>query len=88
MAIHTIRNDTGAQLELWDFGEQLVNLANGQAIHTVPITITSVTITRVARGGVSYHNRAGAFVNGDSYRATLNGASVIFTGNGNVVTYT
>jgi len=89
MAIHTIRNNTGQQLELWDVGVQLANLADGQAVHTVPITITSVT-----RGGVGYHNRQGAFVDGDSYEATfiagnpLQPATVRFTGNQHTVSFT
>ncbi len=80
--INTVRNTTGQQLELWDVGTQLANLANGQAVHNLPITITSVT-----RGGVGYHRKRGAFQNGDSYAATFVAATatVLFTGNqGNV----
>ena len=83
MAIHTIRNNTGAQLELWDAGNLLANLANGASINTLPITITSVT-----RNEVQYHKRVGVFVNNDSYLATHAGASVIFTGSGSTVTFT
>lgn len=82
MAIHTIRNNTGQQLELWNAEVQLANLNDGQAVHTVPITISSVT-----RGGVGYHNRHGAFLHDDSYSATFIAATgtVLFTGNnGNV----
>lgn len=89
MAIHTITNNTGAQLELWDAGNRLANLANGQSVHTVPITISSVT-----RAGVGFMNRNGVFMNDDSYSATYvaaaapNPATVVFTGNAGVVRFT
>ncbi|UCE61417.1 MAG: hypothetical protein JSU63_06645 [Phycisphaerales bacterium] len=66
MPINTIRNNTGQVLVLWDVGTQIAALMNGQAVHFAPVTITSITI-----GGVGYHNRTGAFQNGESYLATF-----------------
>lgn len=86
MLINTIRNNTGGVLELWDVGTQLATLQNGQAVHNLPITITSISFNTVG-----YHNKMGAFMNGDSYSATLvlgippNPTSVMFTGNTNKV---
>lgn len=92
MAITLIRNSTGAELVLFDVGRQLADLTNGgpgSSVQQVPTTITSVS-----RGGVSYHNRQGAFMNGDSYLAEFvaaappQPAAVRFTGHTGTVTFT
>lgn len=89
MPIHTITNNSGAQLTLWDVGTQLATLEVGQSVHTLPPTITSVT-----RGDVSFMNRSGAFADGDSYSATYapgaprSPSAVVFTGNTNTVRFT
>lgn len=89
MPITLIRNETGAQLELWDVGTQIASLPNGGSVQQVPITITSVI-----RAGVSYHNRQGEFMNNDSYLATFQAAAppqpatVLFTGNTGIVRFT
>ncbi len=88
MAVHTIRNNTGMNLQLWDVGTQIANLANGVAIHSAPTTITSITA-----GGVIYANKVGAFLDDDSYSATFHAAAiplparVVFTGNNGNVTF-
>ena len=82
MAIHTIQNDTGADLGLWDARHQLAVIKKGKSLQNVPITIT-----QVSRAGVIFARRVGAFASNDSYLATFVPNSVVFTGNTNVVTF-
>lgn len=89
MTINTIRNNTDYNLELWEAPGLLVTLTPGNAAHQLPVTISSVRYREV-----SYHNKNGAFQNGDSYAATLDHVApsgmntIIFTGNQGNVTFT
>jgi len=89
MPITLIRNETGAQMQLFDVGTQLADLPAGGSAQQVPITITSVT-----RGGVAFSNRQGGFMNSDSYVATFvaavppQPATVRFAGNTGTVNFT
>jgi hypothetical protein len=80
--IATIRNNTGAALELWNAGTKVAILSDGQAIHSAPITITQIT-----RAGVIFARKTGSFVDGDSYLATFASNAVVFTGNRSSVTF-
>jgi hypothetical protein len=88
MPINTVRNNAGYILTLWDIGIELANINNNQAIHNVPITITSVTLNNV-----HYFNKNGNFQPNDSYTATfIQGnppisSTVLFTGNEGNVTF-
>ena len=75
MPIHTIRNNATQNLELWDAGRRLGILPPGSALHNAPVTISGVTL-----GGLGYHTRRGAFVNGESYEVTYLPPSVKFEG--------
>lgn len=89
MPIHTIRNNTGGRLQLWDVGTMLADLGDGDAIQFLHIVIIRVTLN-----GVEYPHRHGAFRNGDSYSATFlpavstNPATVMFAGNEGNVSFT
>ena len=84
MPIKMIRNSTDADLQLWDGRVLLTTVPAAGSVQQV-----SVVITQVIDGAVTYANRQGAFVDGDSYDVTLTAAgTLLFSGNQSQVSFT
>ncbi len=73
--IHSIKNNSGQNIQLWRLGNKIANLRDGESIKNISNSITSVS-----RAGVIYHHRVGLFLNNEKYNAIFSPNTIKFTG--------
>lgn len=73
------RNNTGKALTLLDGERTLVVIASGQQAQNIQLLVTNV---KLGGASVIYRRKAGAFVDGAAYAATIVNKDVLFVADG------